>query len=106
MYKDVLDDELLFLIEENEERAFQELIERYSPKINIIISKYKEKALQIGFIYKKSSIYLMRQLPNWNKKLKFHFIFIQFNSNIKKNTCTFVTSYAIMTIQKSEVFIK
>jgi len=71
MYKDVLDDELLFLIEENEERAFQELIERYSPKINIIISKYKEKALQIGLdisdLYQEGLIGLVSAIKSYKK---------------------------------------
>lgn len=71
MYKDVLDDELLFLIEENEEKAFQELIERYSPKINIIISKYKERALQTGLdisdLYQEGLIGLVNAIKSYKK---------------------------------------
>jgi len=71
MYKEILDSELLFLIEENNEEAFTELIDRYSPKINLIIAKYKAKGLQVGLdisdLYQEGLIGLINAIKTYNK---------------------------------------
>jgi len=48
MHKNMDDNELLFLINENDEQAFETLIERYSSAIQNVVNKYKNKALNIG----------------------------------------------------------
>ncbi len=48
MHKNMDDNELLFLISENDEQAFETLIERYNSVIQNVINKYKNKANSIG----------------------------------------------------------
>ena len=48
MHKNMDDNELLFLISENDEQAFETLIERYNSVIQNVIKKYKNKANSIG----------------------------------------------------------
>lgn len=48
MYKNIDDNELLFLINENDEQAFNTLIERYNYIIQNVINKYKNKAISVG----------------------------------------------------------
>lgn len=48
MYKERLDNELIYLIEENDEDALNELIDRYNVKIYSTINKYKTKAKNLG----------------------------------------------------------
>lgn len=70
MYKETQDNELLFLIEENNEDAFTELIERYNTKIYKIISKYKNKGLTIGLdikdLYQEGLIGLIHAIKTYN----------------------------------------
>lgn len=72
MYKTILDEELLFLIDENEEKALEELIDRYTPKINIIIGKYKDKAFEVGLdvsdLYQEGLVGLITAVKNYNNK--------------------------------------
>lgn len=71
MYKETEDNELLFLIEENNEDAYTELIERYNSKIHKIISKYKGKALQVGLdisdLYQEGLIGLINAIKTYNQ---------------------------------------
>lgn len=48
MHENMNDNELLFLINENDEIAFETLIKRYETIINNVINKYKNKAINIG----------------------------------------------------------
>ena len=48
MHENMNDNELLFLINENDEMAFETLIKRYETIINNVINKYKNKAINIG----------------------------------------------------------
>ena len=70
MYKETQDNELLFLIEENNEDAFTELIERYNTKIYKIIIKYKNKGLTIGLdikdLYQEGLIGLIHAIKTYN----------------------------------------
>lgn len=72
MYKTISDEELLFLIEEKEEKALEELIERYSQIINIKIAKYKEKAYELGLdisdLYQEGLLGLITAVKNYNNK--------------------------------------
>lgn len=71
MYKETEDNELLSLIEENNEDAYTELIERYNSKIHKIISKYKMKALQVGLdisdLYQEGLIGLINAIKTYNE---------------------------------------
>jgi RNA polymerase sporulation-specific sigma factor len=72
MYKETDDNELLYLTEENNEEAFTELIDRYSPKIHAIIGKYKQKAFQVGLdisdLYQEGLIGLINAIKTYNKE--------------------------------------
>jgi len=72
MYKTITDDELLYLIEESEEKALEELIERYSQVINIKVAKYKEKAYELGLdisdLYQEGLVGLITAVKNYNNK--------------------------------------
>ncbi len=71
MYKEITDNELLFLIEENNEEAMTEIIERYNSKIHKIVSNYKEKGLQIGLeisdLYQEGLIGLINAIRTYNQ---------------------------------------
>lgn len=71
MYKETEDNELLSLIDENNEDAYTELIERYNSKIHKIISKYKMKALQVGLdisdLYQEGLIGLINAIKTYNQ---------------------------------------
>lgn len=71
MNNEINDNELLYLIEENNEEALTKLIEKYTPKINKIISKYKTKALTLGLdisdLYQEGLIGLLEGVKNFNK---------------------------------------
>lgn len=66
------DNELLYLIEENDEEALTKLIEKYTPKINAIILKYKSKALALGLdisdLYQEGLIGLMEGVKSFDKE--------------------------------------
>ena len=72
MYKDLEDNELLLGIAENNEEAFQELIERYTPKINAIVSKYKLKGIQVGLdaldLYQEGLIGLVESVKTFKEE--------------------------------------
>lgn len=72
MYKSLEDTELLLQIEENNEEAFQELIERYSQKINAIVSKYKTKGLSVGLdtvdLYQEGLIGLVESVKTYKEE--------------------------------------
>lgn len=71
MYKETEDNELLSLIEENNEDAYTELIERYNSKIHKIISRYKMKALLVGLdisdLYQEGLIGLINAIKTYNQ---------------------------------------
>lgn len=71
MNNEITDDELLYLIEENNEEALTKLIEKYTPKINKIISKYKTKALTLGLdisdLYQEGLIGLLEGVKSFDK---------------------------------------
>lgn len=72
MYKKTEDNELLYLTEENNEDAFTELIDRYTPKIYAIMNKYKTKANQVGLdisdLYQEGLIGLINAIKTYNKE--------------------------------------
>lgn len=72
MHNTITDEELLYLIEENEEKALEELIERYSQIINIRIAKYKDKAYEVGLdisdLYQEGLVGLITAVKSYNNK--------------------------------------
>ena len=50
MSEEITDNELLSMIEESED-AFLELIKRYTPLVNIIVNKYKEKGVGLPLLF-------------------------------------------------------
>ena len=77
MYKETEDSELLYLIEENNEDALLELIDRYSATINALVAKYKTKALSLGLeipdIYQEGLIGLINGVKNYNQEKEVSF---------------------------------
>lgn len=72
MNNDTNDNELLYLIDENNEEAMTEIIERYTPKIHKVISKYKDKGLQVGLdisdLYQEGLIGLMEAIKTFDRE--------------------------------------
>lgn len=90
------DNELLYLIEENDEIALTKLIEKYTPKIKQIISKYKTKGLALGLdisdLYQEGLIGLLNAIKTYDKNKDASFktfanviIERQIQDNIKTN---------------------
>ncbi len=69
MSGEITDNELLSMIEESED-AFLELIKRYTPLVNIIVNKYKEKGVGLGLeitdIYQEGLIGLINAIRTYN----------------------------------------
>lgn len=65
------DNELLFLVEENDERAEQILIKKYEPIINSIIKKYRHMITKLGLdesdLYQEGLLGLMRAIKYYDK---------------------------------------
>ncbi len=72
MNNEKLDEELLKEVEEENTDALEELITKYSPKINGIINKYKQKAHTLGLdtkdLYQEGLIGLIKAIKTYKQE--------------------------------------
>ncbi len=71
MYKDITDNQLLDLIKENDEVAFEEIINRYSKKLNTLVATYKPKCLKLGLdisdVYQEGLLGLIEAMRTYDE---------------------------------------
>ncbi len=72
MNNEILDEELLLAIEEENPDALEELINRYSKIINVVINKYKQKGESLGLdlkdLYQEGLIGLIKAVKTYKQE--------------------------------------